>query len=487
MRNGWLPGSQRPRTELEPADETTGSGSSAVWVNEGGDRRSNGLVLETQARSPAAHPERERIVEALIEVAAERGYLDTTIELVLDRAGLDRAAFDRHFRGRYDCFLSAWQEINEQCMGAILDAYNSQEDWLDRLRAVACQVVESLQSDPARATFAVEVLASGDAARARRDMTLRAMASLIDAGRNEMEDPEAVPHTTAEALAGAAYGQIYSKVINDSMEDLPLLMPQLVSAAAMPYLGVDAALEELRHGSDIPGRYRRPVATDKSDTPADYPPELARLPPGRHGLPREFVAHNQRERLIAGLAEAVAENGYSGTTISHITRHAAVSRRTFYEHFTTKDACFIAAYDLVMAELRERVAQAFEEAEDWPHAVRAGIRAMLRFLVVEPNLARLSMVEAMVAGPVVVERYDAAIQSFVPYFRSGREGLPADVFERLSPTTEEALVGGMISLISRRVLADRTAELESLLPDLVEFILTPYLGAAKAAAIAKEG
>jgi hypothetical protein len=96
------------------------------------------------------------------------------------------------------------------------------------------------------------------------------------------------------------------------------------------------------------------------------------------------------------------------------------------------------------------------------------------------------MVEALVAGPVVVERYDAAIQSFVPSFRSGREGLPPEVLERLSPTTEEALVGGMVSLISRRILAEKTAELEILLPDLVEFTLTPYLGSPEATRIAQE-
>jgi AcrR family transcriptional regulator len=217
----------------------------------------------------------------------------------------------------------------------------------------------------------------------------------------------------------------------------------------------------------------------------DYPPELARLPPGRHGLPREFVVHNQRERLIAGLAEAIAENGYSGTTIGHITRHAAVSRRTFYEHFSSKDECFVAAYDTVMAELRERIGAAYDEVDDWPHAVRAGIAAMLAFLVSEPNLARLCMVEALVAGPVVVERYDAAIQSLVPYFKAGREGRSSDVLERLSPTTEEALVGGMVSLISRRIIAGKTAELEALLPDLVEFTLTPYIGSSEAAKVAR--
>lgn len=221
------------------------------------------------------------------------------------------------------------------------------------------------------------------------------------------------------------------------------------------------------------------------ESTSEYPPELSRLPPGRHGLPREFVVHNQRERLIAGLAEAVAENGYAGTTIAHITRHAAVSRRTFYEHFASKDECFVAAYDTVMEELRERIDEAYKEQEEWPRAVAAGIGAMLRFLASEPNLARLCMVEALVAGPVVVERYDAAIQSLVPYFEAGREGCPPEVLERLSPSTEEALVGGIASLISRRIIAGKAAELESLLPDLVEFALTPYLGSAKAAKIAR--
>jgi AcrR family transcriptional regulator len=446
-------------------------------------------VLETETRT-APSAERQRLIEALIEIGAERGYVETTVEMVIDRAGLDRPAFDRHFRGKYDSFLTAWQQINEECMRTMMRAYESERDWPDRLRAVAVEVVDSLCTEPSRASFAVEVLAAGDAARARRDMTMRVITSLIDAGRREMADPEAVPHTTAEALAGSAYGQLYARVVRGESEQLPGLVPQLMSAAVMPYLGVEAALGELSRKSNFPDRYRRPVASESADASVEqveeYPPELARLPPGRHGLPREFVAHNQRERLIAGIAEAIAESGYSGTTIAHITRHAAVSRRTFYEHFTSKDECFVAAYDTVMAELRERVGQAFEQEDDWPHAVKAGIRAMLTFLAAEPNLARLCMVEALVAGPVVVERYDAAIQSFVPYFESGRDGRPPEVLERLSSTTEEALVGGMMSLISRRIIAGRASELESLLPDLVEFTLTPYLGSDEASRIARE-
>lgn len=450
-------------------------------------------MLDTETRDRTGSSERAQIVEALIEIAAERGYGETTIDLVLELAGLDRPAFDRHFRGKYDCFLSAWQQLNEECLSTMVRAFDSCEEWPDRLRAVAYQVIEGLHDDPSRASFGVEVLAAGDAARARRDMTMRVIAGLIDAGRHEMEDPEAVPHTTAEALAGSAYGQIYSRVVRGAVDELPDLVPQLMSAAVMPYLGVEAAMAELSRESAPPEGYARGVARKRSDksqkAPSDgaedYPPELARLPPGRHGLPREFVTHNQRERLIAGIAEAIAEHGYSGTTIAHITRAAAVSRRTFYEHFSSKDECFVAAYDTVMTELRERVSLAFDETEEWPEAIKAGIDAMLQFLAAEPNLARLCMVEALVAGPAVVERYDAAIQSFVPYFQEGRKGRPPEVLSRLSPTTEEALVGGMVSLISRRIIAGRAEGLNELLPDLVEFTLTPYLGSAEAAEIAK--
>src|SRR5260221_8918533 len=99
-------------------------------------------------------------------------------------------------------------------------------------------------------------------------------------------------------------------------------------------------------------------------------------------------------------------------------RRAVVPRRTFYEHFASKDECFVAAYDTVMTELRGRVGAAFEQGPDWPHALKAGIAAMLGFLSPEPNLARLGMVEAPVAGPRAVGPYDAPIPSFGPPFLS---------------------------------------------------------------------
>ena len=106
-------------------------------------------------------------------------------------------------------------------------------------------------------------------------MTMRVIASLIDAGRQEMEDPEAVPHTTAEALAGSAYGQVYSRVVRGDADELPDLVPQLMSAAVMPYLGVEAAMAELSRDSAASEGYGRAVAanapTNRGNHAADGP------------------------------------------------------------------------------------------------------------------------------------------------------------------------------------------------------------------------
>jgi AcrR family transcriptional regulator len=227
------------------------------------------------------------------------------------------------------------------------------------------------------------------------------------------------------------------------------------------------------------------MAADPRESGTELPPELARLPHGRHGLPREFVVHNQRERLIAGLAEAVAEKGFAGTTITDITRAASVSRRTFYEHFESKDDCFLAAYDVVLEQLRERIIAATETEDEWPRKVRAGIAALLDFFAAEPALARLGMVESFVAGSQIAARHREAIESFIPLLRLGRAGLvDDDHLERLPDTTEDAIVGGMALLIARRVSAGRAEQLPDLLPDLVLFALTPYLGPAEAERVA---
>lgn len=202
------------------------------------------------------------------------------------------------------------------------------------------------------------------------------------------------------------------------------------------------------------------------------------LPRGRHGLSREFVAENQRERLLASIAESLHEHGYDRTTVSLITAHARVSKSDFYRHFSSKDACFLAAYDDAVERLRKQVLAACAECRDWADGVCAALSAALAFIAREPAGADLLLVEGLRAGPGIYERFQTAVQSFVPHLR---DGAPVPAIAGRSPEgIDEALVGGIASLFSRRVLAGEAEDLERFFPDVAEFALTPYLGSAEA-------
>lgn len=205
---------------------------------------------------------------------------------------------------------------------------------------------------------------------------------------------------------------------------------------------------------------------------------MERLPRGRHGLSREFIAQNQRQRLLTALADSLEENGYERTTVASIGKRAGVSKSDFYKQFESKDACFVAAYDDSVERIRELVRTACEEREEWAKGVLAALTTLLDFFGVQTAQAQLVLVEGLRAGRGVYDRYQAALQSFVPYLR---EGAPAPAgAERPPDTTDEAVVGGIASLLARRVLAGETTELPGLLPEIAEFALTPYLGTAEA-------
>ena len=214
---------------------------------------------------------------------------------------------------------------------------------------------------------------------------------------------------------------------------------------------------------------------------------MDRLPRGRHGLSPEFVARNQRERLITGLTEVLYEVGYQRTTVSLIGQRASVSKSDFYKHFESKDDCFQVAYDEAIERIREQVVAACGKHAkgQWPLRVRDGIASLLSTLAANPDLASITLVEGLRAGRGVYDRYQAAVESFVAYLRAGAPEAPGG--GEVPVATDEAVVGGIASLLGRRVLAGETEQIDQLLPEVLEFALTPYLGTAEARRIISAG
>jgi AcrR family transcriptional regulator len=211
--------------------------------------------------------------------------------------------------------------------------------------------------------------------------------------------------------------------------------------------------------------------------------ELGPLPAGRHGFSREQVAHNQRERLIAGLATAVAEKGYRAVTITDITKQARVSRRVFYENFEGKEECFLAAFEVVVGHIEALAGEAAGPDDEWSRRAVAAAAAVLRFFAEEPDLARLCLVESQAAGPVVAARFHETVRGAAPYLEEGRKER-AEARD-LPPTTEDSTLGALVLLAGRKVAAGEAEQLEDVLPDFAEFILAPYIGAAAATRIAR--
>jgi AcrR family transcriptional regulator len=200
--------------------------------------------------------------------------------------------------------------------------------------------------------------------------------------------------------------------------------------------------------------------------------------PGRQQLSREFIAQHQRVRIIAALARESSEQGYQQVTVADIVSRAGIARNTFYENFRSKEDCFLATQEHAMTAALERVVGGAGELDNWADRVRAGLTAFLGYVTEEPALARTCMVEALSAGPAAVERYEKSQLAFVSLFKLGRDVSPRG--GQLPETLEEAIIGGVFWIVYQRLAVGEVTAIPTLLPELIEFALSPYLGAEAA-------
>jgi AcrR family transcriptional regulator len=218
------------------------------------------------------------------------------------------------------------------------------------------------------------------------------------------------------------------------------------------------------------------------DGGGERPGELGPLPGGHHRLSREQILDSQRERLLAAMAHEVAVRSYRATTITELVKFASVSTRDFYEIFDSKEACFLSAFDVVFDHLKELISAATATEPDWPHQVIGALRASLEFFAANPDLARLCLLESVSATPTIAIRFREAVLACVPALAQGRSEL-ADP-DSLLAETESSIIGGAVSLATRSIIAGDPEKLSTLLPDLIDFTLSPYLGAERAAELA---
>ena len=205
-----------------------------------------------------------------------------------------------------------------------------------------------------------------------------------------------------------------------------------------------------------------------------------KLPAGRHGHSREYVRDNQRARLLEAIARSVGETSYAGTSVKDVVSRAGVSRKTFYEHFSDKEDCFLQAYDQVMDRITPACRKAFEGSADWPDQVAGCLRSLIDALVAEPAMARMAMVEALSVGPKAVDRYVEAIRSFVEFIEPGIEYSPHG--DALTPGVAQSVAGAINFRLYLLVARGDIEGLKGIYDELLFFALLPFVGHADAAA-----
>jgi AcrR family transcriptional regulator len=230
--------------------------------------------------------------------------------------------------------------------------------------------------------------------------------------------------------------------------------------------------------------YVSPVAAAK-DPKKKRTREPYQLPAGRHGLPRQFVVSNQRERILAAVADVCSTAGYVAMSVEDIVVTSGVSRRTFYDNYKGKEDVFLAAYDEISSQLLSQVKEAFDSGDGLIERARESLRALLEFIASEPTFADMCIVEVLAAGPAAVGRRNAILAAFSSLID---EAAAADLPKTKRPPalTAETLVGGIYEVIYSRVLAGKYAELPTLLPDLTFALLLPYIGNEAATEILKK-
>ncbi len=205
---------------------------------------------------------------------------------------------------------------------------------------------------------------------------------------------------------------------------------------------------------------------------------ISSLRPGPNGLPRNQVLAIQKGRMVAATVEAVEEFGYTRLTVAAVVTRARVSRKTFYDVFADSEDCFLAAFELALSRARLLASQAYEHESGWRNGIRAALASLLVFMEEEPGLAMLCIVEAPAAGDRVLERRAEVLGELAEIIDRGRAFSNAN--HQPPAVTAEGVVGGILSVVHARALADGTASLTKLHGALMSMIVLPYLGARAA-------
>jgi AcrR family transcriptional regulator len=401
---------------------------------------------------------RERLQAAVVELISQQGYATTTVEQLTAAAGVSTTGFYALYRNKRECVIDAWDallaELEGELAAAAQRAQASSETTPAALRAQLGEVIGALCDAAVRRPAAIRVLLQeagslGADGPARRHQ-------VVDALQRRLSEATGVPFATVAnaTVAAGTVAVVEQRLRTGKQRSLRSAAKDLAAWGA----GYDLA---------PPGPTIAPATNASGDGDR---PGLMTLPQGVHRLPRSFVDRHQRARILEAIRELTAEHGYEDVTLTQLTARARISNRTFYEHFTDLRAAFLVAFQEAFTDLFARAYYSAAARESWSAAVAAGIAALTAAMSDNPAAARFVLHDARSAGRTIGGAADEALDAFASLLTRGRSGA------RVPAVVPYAIVAGITSVASDRVVGGHADQLPELTPQLCYLALAPFVG-----------
>ena len=215
--------------------------------------------------------------------------------------------------------------------------------------------------------------------------------------------------------------------------------------------------------------------TRRASQPARDPG--GRAPQSYNGVARAQVADLQRARMLAAMFDVATEKGAANVSVAHVVERSGVSRRTFYEAFTDREDCFLAAFEEALGFASERVLPAYHSGSSWRERIRSSLIAFLSFLDDEPVVGRLLVAESLGGGPRTLKRRARLLTQITKVVDEGRNEPKATT---PAPLTAEGVIGGALSVIHTRLIEPGHTPLVELTNPLMSMVVLPFMGSATA-------
>ena len=199
-----------------------------------------------------------------------------------------------------------------------------------------------------------------------------------------------------------------------------------------------------------------------------------------HSPKLELVNSPKREKILEGMLEAVGADGYDSTSVRTVLRRAGLYRQAFYDNFTDKDDCYLAALELGIARLEAVIVHGAASEESWRGKLRGGLAALLDQLDSAADLSRGVVVGVHSAGPAALEMRAEAMKRAADFIDLARA--EAGEGDSPPPIAPEGIVAGIHAIVHSRLSTGTTEGFRELLPEFMYFAVLPYFGAEAAGA-----